>query len=192
MNADASRNLAWKLHWFRQSELEGALLLGRMVGLAGDGELTARLTRHCAEEAEHSRLWMEVIRALRLPHVRIFRSYQSFYASHGGAPSTLLDVLAFTQIFERRVHRRFHEEQQREDTPAVARTAFARMIDDERDHLAWVAAWLRTQSGADQALRRYEEIDRAVFAELQPFEQRLWDVPGLGRETSLLHFSNAA
>ena len=103
MSADTARNLAWKLNWFRQSELEGALLLGRMVGTIGDRTLAARLTKHCAEEAEHSRLWSEVIAELGLPHVRIFRSYQSLYLRHGGAPSTLLDVLAFTQIFERRV-----------------------------------------------------------------------------------------
>ena len=27
------RNLAWRLNWYRQSELEGALLLGRMFAL---------------------------------------------------------------------------------------------------------------------------------------------------------------
>ncbi len=30
------RNLAWRLSWYRQSELEGALLLGRMVRQASD------------------------------------------------------------------------------------------------------------------------------------------------------------
>jgi hypothetical protein len=56
-----TRNLAWKLNWFRQSELEGALLLGRMVGAVEDGDLATRLTRHCAEEAGHSQIWNEVI-----------------------------------------------------------------------------------------------------------------------------------
>ena len=184
MSADANRNLTWKLNWFRQSELEGALLLGRMVGTVGDRTLAARLTKHCAEEAEHSRLWSEVIAELGLPHVRIFRSYQSLYLRHGGAPSTLLDVLAFTQIFERRVHQRFHEEQRRADLPQAVRRTFARMIEDEKDHLAWVAAWLRTAPGATDALHRYEQIDRAVLAELQPFEQCLWEIPGLGREST--------
>ena len=178
----AVRNLAWKLNWFRQSELEGALLLGRMVGMTEDGYLAARLTRHCAEEAGHSRLWREVIENLGLPHIRIFRSYQSFYADEGGPPATLLEVLCFTQVFERRVHRRFHEEVRDPGTPAVARAAYARMMEDEKDHLSWVADWLRTQAGAKDCLRRYEETDRAVLRKLLPFEQRLWAVPGLGRE----------
>ena len=47
-------NLAWKLNWYRQSELEGALLLGRLVRQADDPELIARLTKHCADEARHA------------------------------------------------------------------------------------------------------------------------------------------
>jgi hypothetical protein len=179
----ATRNLAWKLNWFRQSELEGALLLGRMVGAVHDGKLAMRLTRHCAEEAHHSRLWAEVIETLHLPHVRIFRSYQSFYLEKSGPPATLLEVLCFTQIFERRVHRRFHEELREPATPDAARAAYARMIEDEKYHLAWVADWLRAQAGARDCLRRFEETDRAVFHWLSPFDQRLWAVPGLGRET---------
>src|SRR4051812_36041093 len=106
---DQTRNLAWKLNWFRQSELEGSLLLGRMVGTVEDHDLAQRLTKHCSEEAEHSRIWSDVIEELGLPHIRIFRSYQSFYLQKSGPPATLLEVLSFTQIFERRVHRRFHE-----------------------------------------------------------------------------------
>jgi hypothetical protein len=176
-------NLAWKLNWYRQSELDGALLLGRMVGLANDADLAARLTRHSAEEAEHSRLWTQAIRDCGLPHIRIFRSYQSFYLAHSGPPASLLEVLSFTQIFERRVHLRFTAEAADPATPEPARLAYRRMIEDEKDHLSWVAHWLRTQPGAAACLRRYETIDRQVFAELQPYEPRIHDIRGLGRES---------
>ena len=104
VTTDKQRALAWRFHWYRQSELEGALLLGRMVRLAGDDYLCQQLTRHCADEARHSLLWSATIADLDLPHVRIHRSYQSLYLEEGGAPATLVEVLAFTQIFERRVH----------------------------------------------------------------------------------------
>ena len=177
-----NRNLAWKLNWYRQSELEGSLLLGRMVGLTDDAHLAARLTPHCSEEAEHSLLWKEAIAQCGLPHIRIFRSYQSFYLAHTGPPASLLEVLAFTQIFERRVHLRFIAEAADPGTPSPARRAFLRMVEDEKDHLAWVAQWLRGQSAAAATLRHYEEIDRQVFTELQPYEEHLYDIPGLGRE----------
>jgi len=179
---DRTRNLAWKLNWFRQSELEGALLLGRMVGTVEDHDLAQRLTRHCAEEAEHSRIWSEVIAELGLPHIRIFRSYQSFYLQKSGPPATLLEVLSFTQIFERRVHRRFHEELRDPEMPPEARAAFVRMMEDEKDHLAWVADWLRTQAGARECLRIYGELDDAVLRQLLPFEKTLWAIPDLGWE----------
>ena len=179
---DERRNLAWKLNWYRQSELEGALLLGRLAATADDAFLAARLTRHCAEEAGHSRLWAEVIAELELPHVRIFRSYQSFYLRHTGPPASLLEVLCFTQIFERRVHTRFHEEARRPETPEPARRAYRQMMEDEKDHLAWVAAWLRDQPGAAVGLEQFRAVDQAVFAELARFSDCLWEIPGLGRE----------
>jgi hypothetical protein len=181
--SEAARNLSWKLNWWRQSELEGALLLGRLVGLVEDADLASRLTRHCAEEAEHSLIWAKTIAELGLPHVRIFRSYQSFYLRHSGPPASLLDVLSFTQVFERRVHTRFRAELHRAETPGPAREAYRRMMEDEKDHLAWVAMWLSNQTGADERLEFYREIDRAVIAEVEPFGNRLWELPGLGRES---------
>src|SRR5687768_11761270 len=132
-----TRNLAWKLNWYRQSELEGALLLGRMVRVAETGELVARLTKHCADEARHAQLWTECVIDLGLPFIRIHRSYQSLFLDHGGAPTRLIDVLAFTQIFERRVHKRFHDEIADPTLPDAARTTFLTMIHDEKDHLEW-------------------------------------------------------
>ena len=73
MSTDVVRNLAWKLNWYRQSELEGALLLGRMVRHAGEPFLVWHLTRHCADEARHAWLWERTLTALDLPTIRIDR-----------------------------------------------------------------------------------------------------------------------
>lgn len=177
-----NRNLAWKLGWYRQSELDGALLLGRMVGQCDDPRLIQRLTRHCAEEAEHSRRWEEVIRELGLPHVAIRRSFQSFYLNHTAPPASLLEVLGFTQIFEQRVHKRFLAEAADPATPNPARRAYLKMITDEKDHLGWVARWLRQQPGAAACLARFQKADVAVANELLPYEDRIHDIPGLGVE----------
>ena len=178
---DSIRNLAWRLNWWRQSELEGSLLLGRMVSLAGNADLCAKLTRHCAEEAAHSRIWNDTIQELGLPHIEIRRSYQSFYLRHTGLPASLLEVLAFTQIFERRVHRRFLEESNRSETPMAAKRAYTQMIEDEKNHLSWVAEWLAQHVHAASEMRRFETADRLVFEELFPYANRLWEIPGLGR-----------
>jgi hypothetical protein len=182
MISSANRSLAWKLNWFRQSELEGALLLGKMVRTVGDPWLVEQLTQHCSEEAVHSHLWSRVIRELGLPTIRIVRSYQSFYLEKTGYPTDLLDVLCFTQIFEKRVHQRFISELKRSGTPEPARQAYEQMIDDEKGHLNWVAKWLRMQPEASQRLYHFEAIDKAVFEELKPFEESLWSIQNLGIE----------
>ncbi len=179
---DATRNLAWKLNWFRQSELDGSLLLGRMVRVAGDGELIARLMKHCADEARHGELWSVCLRQLSLPYIRIHRSYQSFFLEHGGTPTSLTEVLAFTQIFERRVHKVFTDELTAPDLAEPARATFETMIHDEREHLEWVHHWLKPKAEAPALLKKYIEIDNHLYACLLPFFSHLWDIPGLGEE----------
>jgi len=180
---DNPRALAWRFHWYRQSELEGALLLGRMVRLAGDGHLCQQLTRHCADEARHALLWSETIADLGLPHVRIHRSYQSLYLEEGGAPATLVEVLAFTQIFERRVHKQFQSELRGPAMPDRAKRTFRVMIEDEKGHLGWVRDWLEARPESGGLLRRYQEIDLAVYRKVQSYEDCLWAWPDLGQES---------
>src|ERR1700730_10038627 len=181
----AKKALAWKLNWFRQSELEGALLLGKMVRTTTDPWLIQQLTRHCAEEAEHSRLWSNVIKDLGLPQIRILRSYQSFYIARSGFPGSLLEVLCFTNIFERRVHRHFLAELKDPRTPAQAKKAYQRMINDETEHLGWVAFWLRGQPDSSEQLKRFAAIDRQVFDEINSKRDRLWEIPSLGDENNI-------
>ena len=179
---EETRNLAWRLNWYRQSELDGALLLGRMVRAATDPFLIRKLTLHAADEARHSGLWADAIAEAGLPAVRIFRSYQSLYAEKAGVPSGIQEVLAFTQIFERRVHKRFLAEISRPQLPAPVRAAFEVMVEDEAEHLAWVMLWLKTQPGSEAFLQKYQAIDLAVYREVLPYEQALWQIPGLGEE----------
>src|SRR4051794_9208705 len=129
------RNLSWKLNWYRQSELEGALLLGKMVRHTSDPWLVSRLTRHCTDEARHAWLWERTRSGLGLETVRIHRSYQSFYLEADAAPCGLPEVLGLTHIFEQRVHRQFSEEAADPDLPAAVRRTLHALIRDELAHL---------------------------------------------------------
>ena len=113
-----ARNLAWRLNWYRQSELEGALLPGRIIRQARDPYLIGQLTRHCADEARPW-LWERTLLRLGLPAVRIFRSYQSFYLDDTGLPGSIEEVLALTHVFEHRVHAQFTEELNQPGTAAI-------------------------------------------------------------------------
>ena len=180
------RNLCWKLNWYRHSELEGALLLGKVVRATDDPDLILALTRHSAEEARHAWLWAQTIHELGMPAVQIFRSYQSFYAEQAAFPLGLKQVLALTHVFERRVHRIFSEELADQSLPPPVRRTLRILIQDEERHLDWVARWLERQPDAADLLRRFYDVDEKVYSFLAPYTERVWEIPGLGKELGQL------
>ena len=178
----AQRSLAWRLNWYRQSELEGALLLGRMIRHATDPYLVGRLTRHSADEARHAWLWARTIERLDLPTVQIRRSYQSFYLDEISAPRGLADVLALTHVFEHRVDRHFTSELTQPGLPAAVRRTLSVLIREEQGHLDWIGRWLAMRPESEAILERYRKADERVARRLAPYRERLWDVAGLGEE----------
>lgn len=178
----AQRSLAWRLNWYRQSELEGALLLGRMIRHATDPYLVGRLTRHSADEARHAWLWARTIERLDLPTVQIRRSYQSFYLDEISAPRGLADVLALTHVFEHRVDRHFTSELTQPGLPAAVRRTLSVLIREEQGHLDWIGRWLAARPESEAILERYRKADERVARRLAPYRERLWDVAGLGEE----------
>jgi hypothetical protein len=178
----AQRSLAWRLNWYRQSELEGALLLGRMIRHVTDPYLVARLTRHSADEARHAWLWARTIEKLDLPTVQIRRSYQSFYLDEISAPRGLADVLALTHVFEHRVDRHFTSELTQPGLPAAVRHALRVLIRDEQGHLDWIGRWLAARPESEAILAGYRRADERIARRLAPYRERLWDVAGLGEE----------
>jgi hypothetical protein len=176
------RALSWLLHWYRQSELEGALLLGRMVRHAMHPRLVAELTRHAADEARHAWLWQRTINQLDLLPVRIDRSYQSFYAPEGVLPQRLGEVLALTHVFEQRVDAEFGGQLQDPHLPEPVLRTFRALLRDEQRHLGWIREWLARRPELRQLVEQYRAVDATVAARLRPFRDCLWEVPGLGEE----------
>src|SRR5687768_1210057 len=103
----ASDNDIWILSYYRESELAGGLVMGRLSSETDDDDHRAKLTEHCAEETRHAQLWSETIQELGAQPRRVSETYQTRYQRRLGAPRTMLDVLALTQVFERRVVRHF-------------------------------------------------------------------------------------
>lgn len=155
------------LNFYRASELYGGLILGQLVRHVRDPELILRLTQHSAEEVFHAQLWTETIVAVGGQPAPTKDTVQARYAVEIGAPSTLLEVLALTQVFERGVYRHFTAHLRRPGTHPRVRQTLRKMLDDERGHLSWVKAWLDRESarrGATIAalMRRYVAVDAAV------------------------------
>jgi demethoxyubiquinone hydroxylase (CLK1/Coq7/Cat5 family) len=157
------------LNFYRASELHGGLILGHVARRARGSELILELTRHSAEEVMHAQLWTETIIAVggRVQPVR--DTYQARYARIVGTPTALVDVLALTQVFERRVYRHFTEHLRRPSTHPCVCATLERMLEEEKGHLRWVKRWLDEQAIArgsvvGETLARYTAADAEVYA----------------------------
>ncbi len=175
---EISDNDLWILSYYRESELAGALIMGRLARETDDDNLRVHLTEHCAEEANHAWLWTRTILRVGGTPRRVAETYQSRYYAAIGHPSSMLEILALTQVFERRVMRHFRSHLRWPNThPAVAET-LRRMIADEVKHVHWVKeelARLSRDKGAElvaRTLKRFQQVDRKVYGELLEYRER--------------------
>jgi demethoxyubiquinone hydroxylase (CLK1/Coq7/Cat5 family) len=157
------------LNFYRASQLHSGLILGQMVRRTNDARLILTLTRHSAEEVMHAQLWTETIIAIGGRPASVRDTYQTRYAAAVGAPSSVLEVLALTQIFERRIFGQFSLHLRLPGIhPAVGAT-LRRMIEKERTHLTWVKAWL------DEQARLSAQPVRGVIRKYAVADQRIYD-----------------
>lgn len=159
----------WLLSYYWLSELTGSLFFGRVVRTLGDHPLSAELTKHYADEAQHAWMWSNCLERFGLTPLTLDKAYQDQYASVIGAPANLMEVLAVTQIFEQRVIGQYATHLKCPDLdPDIERTLKAIMV-DEYWHLAWVRKALQSlradygEQATSNTLQRYREADRAVF-----------------------------
>lgn len=162
--------LRW-LNFYRASELHGGLLLGQLVRRVRDPELILELTRHSAEEVMHAQLWTETILEVGGRPRPLRDTYQARYAERVGPSRGILDILALTQVFERRVYRHFLDHARIPSTHPAVRRTLIRMVEEEKSHLSWVKRWLdaRAETRPDEVLdvmTRYSAIDEKVYEEL--------------------------
>jgi acyl carrier protein len=164
--------------------------MGRLARETDDDDLRVRLTEHCAEEARHAWAWTEAILNVGGTPRRVSETYQSRYHAAVGNPSNLLEVLALTQIFERRVVRHFKAHLSWPGThPEVART-LQQLIDEEVGHIRWVKdrlddyAAVHGEPVVKEMLDRFQRIDEQVYAELGKYRECFEEVVGPKRSSS--------
>lgn len=191
-----SDNELWVLSYYRESELAGGLIMGRLARETDDDELRVHLTQHCAEETMHAWLWTQTILEVGGLPRKVAETYQTRYLAAVGPTLSLVEVLALTNVFEKRVVRHFRAHLRQPGThPAIART-LQRMIDEEAGHLSWVKERLDryTREKGDavvtETLRRFAEIDRRVYTEVLAYRDRLGELLGPLATAESAHGSN--
>jgi hypothetical protein len=163
----------WTLNFYRNSELHGALLMGRLARTLTDTSLLAHATRHCATEARHAAILSGLIESLGGkidPHVT---TVQEHYSANGGIPSTLVDILVLSEVLEKRVLTTYRAHAARPNLHPVIHTALSAILHEmeEEDHGeegSWIEAALQQQphDRVEAAERKWRAVDAEVVAEL--------------------------
>ncbi|MHB8710336.1 MAG: ferritin-like domain-containing protein [Minisyncoccota bacterium] len=168
------------LSYYRACELAGSILFGRLALQTDFDLIRAPLTQHTLEEAEHAWLWTKVIKELGAIPVKVTDQYQTEYGKEYGMPSSILEILLLTQVFEKRTLNHFNIHLLRPGTHPTIKAALTKMIKDESGHISWVRKELDRYEAAngrkdiDELLKKMTEVDERVYARLaakSPFRE---------------------
>jgi bacterioferritin (cytochrome b1) len=164
----------WVLNLYRNSELQGALLMGRLGRTLTDSDLLLHVTRHCATEARHAAMLSETIVGLGGsidPHVI---TVQEHYSAKGGVPASLVDLLVLSEILERRVLATYRAHLTRADVAPAVRQCLSGILhemeeEEEDQHAGWIDRVLHThpRSAVEAVRSKWQAIDATVAAELE-------------------------
>jgi bacterioferritin (cytochrome b1) len=162
-------NDRWLLSYYRSSEINGALFFGR-VARTIRGPLQADVTHHFADEAAHAHYWTECISNLDSAPLPLGRGYQDQYLEAVGMPANLMEVMAITQVFERRVIGQYRRHLKYPRIQPAVRQTIEKIMVDERWHIRYVRDALTAmaeqcgETEIAQTLARFTAADQEVYA----------------------------
>jgi bacterioferritin (cytochrome b1) len=159
----------WLLSYYRTSEINGALFFGRIARALGPGPIQIDMTRHFADESQHAAWWTKCLVDLGMQPLKMRDAYQDQYLEAGGMPVNMMEVLAVTLVFERRVVGQYVAHAKASELAVPVRETLDRIMQDERWHMQWVAAALKEMEGefgeqnVAATIKRYADADREVY-----------------------------
>jgi hypothetical protein len=163
-------NDLWILSFYRTSEISGALFFGRLARSMKPGPVQSDMTKHFSDEAMHSWYWTSCIESLGAQPLKLSESYQDQYLAAAGMPVNLMEVLAITQVFEKRVINQYARHAQTPELRPEVRETLSKIMLDERWHIEWIHRALKEmepeygRETAEATLRRFREADLDVYA----------------------------
>ena len=162
-------NLHWILSFYRTSEISGALFFGELARSLRPSAIQQDMTRHFADEANHARYWTDCLEKLGVQPLKLPTAYQNQYLAAAGMPANLMEILAITQVFEKRVVSQYTLHAKSPNLPAIVGETIKTIMKDEQWHISWIRDALKdmeTEYGADNikdTLKRFTLADREVY-----------------------------
>ena len=170
----------WALSYYRTSEINGSLFFGRLARTLKPSPIQHDLTKHFADEAQHAWYWTDCLDRLGARPIKMSDAYQDQYLEAAGLPVNLMEIMAITLVFERRVINQYARHLAVPNVRVEVKETIERIMEDERWHVQWVRdalTGMEDRFGKDtiaDTLRRYKQADREVYAHtLAEHEERL-------------------
>ena len=166
LRGDAER---WLLSFYRASEIDGALFFGRLCKVIRDPRVQFDLTRHFADESQHTRWWTDCMDEMGVKPMKVISSYQDAYLEAGGAPANVMEVLAVTLAFEKRVAGSYAAHTRVAGLAPPIRATLEKIMKDEGWHIQWVSKALQEMESdygveaVEAAVKRYADADRDIY-----------------------------
>jgi len=168
------------LSYYRTSEINGSLFFGRLARALRPGPIQHDLSKHFADEAQHAWLWTSCIERLGAKPMRLSEAYQDQYLEAAGLPVNLMEVLAITLVFERRVINQYAKHLAVAGLHPEVSGTIDRIMEDERWHVQWVRdalSGMEARFGKEHieaTIAHNRDADREVYARtLAEYEARL-------------------
>lgn len=188
-------NELWVLSYYRASEISGSLFFGRLARSIKAGPIQRDMTRHFSDEALHAWYWSSCIERLGAQPLNLKEAYQDQYLAAAGMPVNVMEVLAITQVFERRVIHQYARHGRVSGLNPIVRDTLQRIMADEKWHIEWVGKALRAlekdygKALIEQTLTRLRAADQEVYRKtMQEHDERIQhltrhtsDLKGLGK-----------
>ena len=175
-----SENDLWLLSFYRTSEISGALFFGRLAKSMKPGPIQRDMTNHFSDESLHSWYWTSCIENLGAYPLKLTDAYQDQYIAAAGMPVNLMEVLAITQVFEKRVIKQYAFHSQIVNLQPEVKETLEKIMKDEKWHTTWVGKALKdmeTDYGRDYiqaTLKRFTEADQEVYSQtINEHEERI-------------------
>lgn len=164
-----SENDLWLLSYYRYSEINGALFFGRVARFVR-GPLLVDVTHHFSDEAQHANYWTKCLHELDQLPLKQTKAYQDQYLDAVGIPANMMEIMAITQIFEKRVIGQYRHHMRLPGIHPAVRNTIETIMHDERWHIQYVRealAGMEQAYGAEeieQTLARHAAADQEVYA----------------------------
>ncbi len=183
-----SEDERWLLSFYRSSEISGALFFGKLARNLKGGPIQHDLTKHFADESMHAWLWTETLTKLNQTPLKLNIAYQDQYIAAAGMPANIMEILALTLIFERRVIGQYILHRQSDNIHPIIKQTIETISNDEVWHIEWVSKALedlKAEYGADhvdKTIKHYQDADREIYKKtIEEHEQRIHFIKKLQR-----------